>query len=449
MPKIFISYRREDTPYETTMIFDNLQAKFGREHVFMDVDTVPAGVDFRQHLHEAVERCDAILVVIGRGWLDACDTEGNKRLDDPRDFVRIEVEAALQRGVRTIPVLVRGASVPRPNDLPQSLQELAFRNALEVRAGRDFRNDIGRLIHELESVVVPKKPPSGKQTSTPEVLGGTETPLRERAMPAASAVEKPPVPVDGPIGDVDKRIEYWTNSIGMQFALIPAGEFLMGSPDSDETAHPNEKPQHRVKITEPFSLGVYAVTQEEYERVMGTNPSKFKNVGGRVPVEDVSWEEAQDFCRRLSGLPEEQAVGRRYRLPTEAEWEYACRAGSTTRYCFGDSEATLREYAWFWENAGKTTHPVGEKKRNAWGLYDMYGNVWEWCQYWYGAAYYASSPLDDPEGPTGGSRRVARGGSWEDAARFCRSAFRHYYSPGRRDKFLGFRVASVPVDAGK
>ena len=169
-----------------------------------------------------------------------------------------------------------------------------------------------------------------------------------------------------------------TNSIGMKLVLIPAGEFLMGSPESDSDAPDEEKPQHKVRISKPFYLGVTEVTQEQYERVMGENPSRFKGDPQR-PVEKVSWEDAVAFCRKLS-----EKEGRTYRLPTEAEWEYACRAGSQTKWSFGDDDSALKEYAWYLDNADSTTHPVAQKKPNAWGLYDMHGNVWEWCQDWYG-----------------------------------------------------------------
>lgn len=227
-----------------------------------------------------------------------------------------------------------------------------------------------------------------------------------------------------------------TNTIGMKFVLIPPGEFLMGSPDDDRHGLAPEKPQHRVTITKPFYLGVYEVTQLEFARMMRANPSNFKGDMKR-PVEQVTWNHAVEFCRRLSA---KERV--RYRLPTESEWEYACRAGSTTRYCFGDSESQLGEFAWYGDNSGKATHPVGQKKPNAWGLYDVHGNVWEWCADWYGTNYYRASPATDPTGPTTGSGRVSRGGGFDPAAVHCRSA-------KRGDLFLvngvylalGFRVA--------
>jgi formylglycine-generating enzyme required for sulfatase activity len=219
------------------------------------------------------------------------------------------------------------------------------------------------------------------------------------------------------------------NSIGMDMKLIPAGKFTMGDGG------------HQVTLTQPFSLGVYEVTQEQYERVMGTNPSDFN--GAKNPVEQVSWEDAVEFCRKLSALPEEKAAGHVYRLPTDAEWEYACRAGTTTEYCFGDDENQLGDYAWYDENSGDRTHPVGQKKPNAWGLYDMHGNVWEWCQDWY--ADLPAGAVTDPTGPSTGSDRVSRGGCWIYGSDNCRSANRIRNSPGRRSGILGFRVLRSSV----
>ena len=178
---------------------------------------------------------------------------------------------------------------------------------------------------------------------------------------------------------------------------------------------------------------------------MGANPSYFqkrvirKSDSSMYPVEQVSWEDAVEFCKKLSDLPEEKKAGRVYRLPTESEWEYACRAGTTTGYCFGDDESRLAEYAWFYRNSNSQTHPVGEKKSNPLGLYDMHGNVWEWYSDWYGN--YPSVAVADPVGPKEGSDRVNRGGRWSGEAAFCRSAYRHWSSPAFRGIDLGFRVA--------
>ncbi|MGO8690431.1 MAG: formylglycine-generating enzyme family protein [Thermoguttaceae bacterium] len=223
--------------------------------------------------------------------------------------------------------------------------------------------------------------------------------------------------------------------VKLELVLIPAGEFLMGSPDSDNDAGNDEKPQHRVRITKPFYLGKYLVTQEQWQAVMGNKRSNSK--GPRNLVEQTSWDDCQKFMEKLN----EKVGGGTFSLPTEAQWEYACRAGSTTRYFFGDDESQLGRYAWYAENSGGKTHPVGGKKPNAWGLYDMHGNVWQWCADWYNAGYYKESPVDDPTGPTTGSGRVNRGGSWNYTARYCRSAYRNSRLPGRGNDNRGLRVS--------
>ena len=250
-----------------------------------------------------------------------------------------------------------------------------------------------------------------------------------------------------------------TNSIGMKLVLIPAGKFLMGSPKDEKERDPDEE-QHEVSITKPFYLGVYEVTQAEYEKVMGKNPSWFSAKGegkvkdmdtSRFPVERVSWDNAVAFCKKLSELPEEKKAGRVYRLPTEAEWEYACRAGTKTVFHYGNSLSSKQanfDGAFSYGGADKgpyleRTAKVGSYAPNAFGLYGMHGNVWEWCQDGYDASYYKTNLREDPPGPAQASDRVVRGGSWIDYGGDCRSAFRDGYAPGRRGDGLGFRVAAV------
>ncbi len=259
-----------------------------------------------------------------------------------------------------------------------------------------------------------------------------------------------------------------TNSIGMTLKRVPAGEFMMGSPDDDKEAGGNEKPQHRVRTTRPFYLGVHEVTQTQYKAVMGNNPSFFSSTGGgkdkvvgqptdQDPVENVSWLDTVVFCNKLSekeGLkpfyelePGTARVpdwaGPGYRLPTEVEWEYACRANSKSRYSFGNSEGRLGERGWYGGNSGGQTHPVGQKRSNALGLFDMHGNICEWCWDGYGEHYYQVSPVEDPRGPAAAALRVFRGGSWLDDPRYCRSALRSRDTPVSRNYDLGFRLARV------
>ncbi len=182
-------------------------------------------------------------------------------------------------------------------------------------------------------------------------------------------------------------------------------------------------------------MGVYEVTQQQYEKVMGENPSWFK--GAANPVEGVPWADATEFCKRLSAKE-----GKTYRLPTEAEWEYACRAGTTTAYSFGDDESRLGEYAWFGGHSGGKTHPVGQKKPNAWGLYDMHGNVSEWCQDCYGDYPNSLAPYPGGLGPA--FYRAIRGGGWNSRAWSCRSVRRNGQPPKERFNCVGFRVARSP-----
>ena len=237
-----------------------------------------------------------------------------------------------------------------------------------------------------------------------------------------------------------------TNSIGMKLLLIPKGTFMMGSPETEKGRQENET-QHEVTISKDYYLGVHEVTQAQYETVMGKNPSHFQgaivgNENADLPVENVSWDDTVEFCKKLSDLPEEKKAGRLYRLPTEAEWEYACRAGSKTAYSFDDEEGLLPEYGWFSSNSSERTHTVGLLEPNAWGLYDMHGNVWEWCSDWYGE--YPKGAVSDPTGPCEGSDRVFRGGTWLRVAASCRSAARNWRDPSRRSSDYGFRVALSP-----
>jgi formylglycine-generating enzyme required for sulfatase activity len=184
-------------------------------------------------------------------------------------------------------------------------------------------------------------------------------------------------------------------------------------------------------------MSAYELTQEQWRKVMGNNPSFFKSCGGDCPVEQVSWNDIQEFINKLNRI-----TGKNYRLPTDAEWEYACRAGTTTKWYCGDDESCVDGTAWYGENSGDAPHPVGEKEPNAWGLYDMAGNIWEWCQDWYDANYYAVSPSTDPQGPDSGTKRVWRGGGWNYATSFyCRSSFRDRYYPEDGFNFAGFRLA--------
>ncbi|GEM_PF-4322845 len=235
------------------------------------------------------------------------------------------------------------------------------------------------------------------------------------------------------------------NSAGMRLNYIPAGEFLMGSPDDDTESRSNERPQHKVRITKPFYLGAYLVTQEQYQRVVGKNPAWFttERVGIKeLPVDNVSWDDAVGFCNTLGALTEEKKAGRRYRLPTEAEWEYACRAGTTTRFAFGDLLGV--DQANFGGRARRTMR-VGTFPSNRFGLFDMHGNLAQWCSDWYLGPYYGESQTDDPPGPktSPDGVRIQRGGTWGDSAFFLRSAARSGGFPQQGTRGTGFRVVCI------
>lgn len=253
------------------------------------------------------------------------------------------------------------------------------------------------------------------------------------------------------------------NSVGMKFRSIPAGTFTMGAPKEEGRGN---DPQHQVDLTQEFLIGTHPVTQAEYEKVIGSNPSGFSKKGlgrfrvdaidtTRFPVENVSWAEAVAFCKALSALDAEKKAGRSYRLPTEAEWEYACRAGAQTSYTFGKGLSS--DQANFNGNypggdGAKGTYlqrpcPVGSYKANAWGLYDVHGNVWQWCSDWYDEGYYTVSPRKNPTGPSEGKKRVLRGGSWLNRGQECRASDRLALEPDEKYHNVGFRI--VCEETGK
>ena len=269
------------------------------------------------------------------------------------------------------------------------------------------------------------------------------------AVALALVVAAMPAPAAPPTSGGDGQP--FVNSIGIGFVRIPAGSFLMGSADDDREASSAEKPQHRVTLTRSFLLARHEVTQAQWDAEMGRSAFEDKRSNPYIglpgmaerlrhpehPV-TVSWNDAQAFIARLN----EREGHRRYRLPTEAEWEYAARAGTTTRYSFGDDVSQLGRYAWYGEDfATGSTHPVGLKLPKPWGLHDMHGNVWEWVQDGYDEGYFASSPPVDPTGPAVASARTVRGGSWHVTSGSWRSAVRKPYDADYRGISIGFRLA--------
>ncbi len=412
MPQIFISYRRDDCSGHAGRLYDNLSRHFGSQSLFMDIDTLEPGEDFIEAIEKAVGSCDVLLALIGRQWVTSTDSQGQRQLENPNDFVRLEIEAALARNIRVVPLLVQGAPMPRPHDLPDSLMQFVRRHAYEIADTR-WQFDVERLIAMLE-----------------KIQGGVSSVL------PPSLPEPLPLPPVGParVPSSSSPRKKLRNSIGREFVLIPAGEFRMGMENSLDP----EKPVHRVRITRPFYLGKYQVTQSQWQAVMDENPSHFKGNLNR-PVESVSWRDVRGFLRRLS-----EKEDKLYRLPTEAEWEYAARAGTKTERYWGDDYNLSRKYVWVKSNSRGKTHPVGQLKPNAWGLYDMCGNVYEWVQDWYNATYYQRSPRDDPRGPEQGRERVVRSNAYSISSILSYCSYRSRRSPSLGSDAVGFRVVMPP-----
>ncbi len=392
MARIFLCHASEDKP-QVREVHDRLRA-LGFE-TWLDKDKLLPGQDWHYEIEKALEAADFVIVFLSSRSV-------GKRGYVQREFRRVlEHSEEMPLGqIHTIPVKLDDCEAPR------EFRRYEWANLHE-------EGEFDRIVEALH-------------------LG-----LEQRGLPKPTPVEP----------------ERFTNSIGMTFVRIPAGKFLMGSPESDPLTCDTEKPQHQVLISQPFYLGIHPVTQAQWEAVIGTNPSRFKGVPER-PVETVSWSDVEYFLQRLNACGD----GHTYTLPTAAQWEYACRAGSTSAYCFGDDETQLGDYAWYKANAGGTTHPVGQKQPNAWGLYDMHGNVWEWCQdisrtYRFNTignplgalvdAIVGKRGVDALPGTIPDDFRVIRGGDWGDPARRVRTALRVAYDPGTRAPDIGFRCLSL------
>src|SRR6516162_9551861 len=405
----------------TGRIRDRLADRYGEDAVFMDIDNIPFGKDFRVHISEAIVQSDILLVIVGRGWLGA--RGGNRRIDDEADFVRLEVETALSNAIPIIPVLVGSARMPQPAQLPESLKNFAFLNAAPVDTGRDFHQHVERLIRGIDQI------PDRRATSP--APRGSRNEVASAAAPASASRD----------ADADRAdLEVLRDApFAPELVVIPAGQFMMGSPEGEEGHFDDEGPQHRVAISQRFAIGRYPVTFDEYDRFCeAKGQKKPEDPGwgrGRRPAINVSWDDAQAYIAWLS-----QGIGRAYRLPSEAEWEYACRAGTTSRYSFG--EAIKPDNANYAGSSLGRTAAVGAYSANRWGLHDMHGNVLEWVEDdWH--ENYQGAPSDGSAWKNVGRDRrrcVLRGGSWNNLSLDCRCASRRQYDSAFRVDTVGFRV---------
>ncbi|CAN2050608.1 formylglycine-generating enzyme [Candidatus Magnetomoraceae bacterium gMMP-1] len=532
---IFISYRRDDTSGYAIALYKSLSEYFHDNQIFMDVDKIEPGEDFTQVIENALNSCKVLIVLIGRNWLSASDERG-RRLDNPNDFVRLEISTALKRDIRVIPVLLDGVSMPRFDDLPDELASLTRRQALDISNTR-FNYDVDRLIKVLEKILksenthktkTPEKPdkkqnkskllkipilftgiililamligigifwasqndlkittdtstvipkePIKTDTSTvipkepikiAKLISTTKNTTSVEIMDTSTIIPKKSIKVTKPpklistttsvevVSKVNNKPEVtsskkiWKDPItGMDFVWIPKGCFKMGSPESEKGRGSDEGPVYEVCL-DGFWMGKYEVTNAQYRKFKSNHNSKSYEGHSlnenNQPVVYVSWNDIQEFIKWLNG---KNSNGDKFRLPTEAEWEYACRAGTTTPFYFGETISTDQanydgNYIYGNGKKGiyrKKTTPVGSFSENAFGLFDMHGNIWEWCQDIYSSGAYNKHQRFNPIYANSGSNRVIRGGSWYFNPRGVRCANRHGYSPGDGNDYLGFRL---------
>jgi formylglycine-generating enzyme required for sulfatase activity len=477
----FISYSRQDEEFALKLARDLRQ---GGANIWMDQFDIEAGEDWDIAVEKALYTCGSFLLILSPASVESKDVrdELNVALTQKKRIIPVLHEACerplrihrmnyidftgeyrhglarLLKALKVSPTPSQAVKKSRPEpqvEQPKAAaeeqrkeQEELTRRAEEEKR-RQEQTELARqaagekLRKEQETVpqqktkqpeAIPRKAPVEKSRGPKKIFLGIA--LVTIIIITSVFIIKNISSNSGPQHNIPVKDSSQTTAASLNglfsldnFAEIPAGSFQMGS----ENGYDDEKPLHTVRITKSFYLGKHEVTREQWESVMGNNPSYFK--GKNLPVEQVSWNDVRKFLDRLN-----QQTGREiFRLPTEAEWEYACRAGTTADYA-----GNLDDMAWYDSNSGGKTHPVGTKQPNEWGLYDMHGNVYEWCADWYGETYYDECKkkgiVEDPAGPESGSFRVLRGGAWYSNAQGCRSADRYNDSPGPRNDYIGFRL---------
>jgi formylglycine-generating enzyme required for sulfatase activity len=497
--KIFINYRRDDSIGTAGRLHDRLVQAFGRKNLFMDVDHIPAGVDFVDHLNTQVAACDVFLAVIGPHWLDAVDDSGRRRLENPDDFVAVEIAAALTRGIRVIPVMIDGAAMPKASDLPAPLMPLVRRNAVEVRNAQ-FGRDAEALVEKIRlafkggravprrwlaaaSVVVlllagwvglsqmgvpvwlPWRPaavqpgPGGAEKADAKAAADATRQAAEAEQQRVAGLK-----AAGPVAETSSaaplspereralapKDSFKECDACPEMVVVPAGSFAMGSPANEEGNASDELPQHAVTFARQFAVGRFALTFDEWDACAadgGCNGYRPADQGwgrGRRPVINVSWKDARSYLAWLS-----RKTGRTYRLMSEAEREYVMRAGTTTPFWWGSSIATSQAnyngtltYAAGAQGENRQqTLPVDKFQPNPWGLFQVHGNAWDALEDCYHASY-AGAPADGSAWTLEDcAAHVVRGGSWLNPPAFLRAAHRGRFLPDVRAPNLGFRVA--------
>jgi formylglycine-generating enzyme required for sulfatase activity len=508
LAKFFISYRRQDAQYQADKLHSVLSTYVAnpREDIFIDVDNIPFGRDFVAHLDSKVSNCEVLLAVIGPLWLDLRDpVTGQRLLDHPADFVRIEIESALKRDIPVVPILLDGVSVPRASDLPESLQPLVRRNGIPVQR-LTFEADVARLMQGLgyDSLNSTASGPLPHAQPKPDAAADLRQtwaafPVRENVDAVARFLAR--VSAAAPGSGLEFEIEHHLDGLrrhedaarrveqkrrdrqrnaaeaallgkpvaertffldlpdvpnwpAPEMVAIPPGRFLMGAAKGEKGAAVNESPQHEVRIEHAFALGRYTVTFAEWDaaRADGAKLETPDDRGWGRANRPVICVNSNDVTAYLMWLNDKLGlVGRpdACRLPSESEWEYAARAGSETPFGFGATISTSQanydgNYTYGTSSKGayfRKTVPLGSYPANNFGLNDMHGNVWEWTRDCWNETY-SGAPSDGTAWTTGDcARRSVRGGSWNDDPRNLRSAARSWSGKSDRLNYIGFRVA--------
>ena len=467
--KIFISYRRDDSAGHAGRVHDRLEREFGADLLFMDVDAIPLGVNFVKVLRDEVAKCDVLLALIGPNWLNVRDEEGNRRLDNPSDFLRIEIATALQRDIPVIPILLDGARMPKASQLPKDLEELSARNGLDIRHA-SFHPDMDKLIRGLKGTrashqTTPRPDPTSPASSQDDRMRAEGRVLVDAAI-LQNANGKWFLPGAG-------RTEWFKDQeAAPEMVVVPAGNFEMGSPDDEPERESSgtESPRHKVTIAQPFAVARHAVTRGQFAAFVtatghetgggayvwkgdkwANDPKASWRAPGFFqddshPVVCISWDDAKAYAAWLA-----RETGRSYRLLSEAEREYVTRAGTQTPFWWGSSITPAQANyngGFVYEGGGskgvwrKSTMPVDSFQANPWGLYNVLGNLWEWCEdVWHDN--YSGAPVDGSAWLRGGdpTRRVVRGGSWAYYPQNLRAAARIWVSSVVRVIYIGFRLA--------